>query len=103
MARLQHLLERLHLRALGIREKRGNPGERLVGARVEHVQDRTAQETVSRGLPMIFAVLFAGGIDEDVRDVLGVLDLAEALANLQKSQNTKVFRRGRPLRSVAAR
>ena len=80
----QHARERLPLRARGVRENGGDAGERLVGFRVEHVQDRAGEQGVGCGLPVVARLLLAGRVDEDVGDVLGVAHLREALADLEQ-------------------
>ncbi len=79
-----HAPERLRLGGAGVREDRGDAGERLVGLRVEHVQDRAAEQAVRGRLPVVAGVLVAGGVDEDVGDVLRIAHLAEPLSDLEE-------------------
>jgi hypothetical protein len=84
----QHRRERLPLRARGVRENGGDAGERLVRLRVEHVQDRAAEQGVGCGLPMVARLLLAGRVDEDVGDVLRVAHLREPLADFEQRIET---------------
>ena len=68
----------------GIREEGGDARERLVLLGVEDVQDGADQERVSARLPVVLGLLFAGRVDQDVGDVLGVLDLVQASSDLQQ-------------------
>ena len=71
-------------RATRIGKEVGDAGERLVGLRIEHVQDRADQQRMARLLPVVPTLQRALGVDEDVSDVLDVADFPLAPSDLEQ-------------------
>src|SRR6185437_4122697 len=84
VSRRQHRIQRRLNRTRWVRQKICNAGERLVGFRVEDVQNCPNQQRVAGLLPVIAALQGAFGINENVRNVLCVAYLAIALSDLKE-------------------
>jgi hypothetical protein len=67
-----------------IGEEVGDAAQRLVLARVEHVQDGADQQRMAGLFPMVALLQRAFGIDQDVRDVLHVAHFMRATADFQQ-------------------
>ena len=70
-------------RATRIGKEVGDAGERLIGLRIEHVQDRADQQRVARLLPVVAAFQGTLGVDQDIGDILHIADFPLATPNLQ--------------------
>ena len=68
----QHLSQRRVDRLRRVRQEIGDAGERLVGLRVENMQDGANEQGMAGLLPMIAPLERAFGIDQDVCDILRV-------------------------------
>ena len=84
MLRRHHRLERRLDRPLGIGEKIGDAGERLVGLGVKHMQDRADEQRVAGLLPVIAALQRAFGIDENIGDILHVAHFGWPAPNFEQ-------------------
>src|SRR5712671_901981 len=80
----QHRIQRRLDRTRRIGQEVRNAGERLVGFRVQDMQNRANKQGVTGLLPMIAALERAFGIDEDVGDILSVADLTVTFADLEE-------------------
>jgi len=67
-----------------IGEEVGDAAQRLVFARVQHVQDRADQQGVTDFLPGVAPLQCAFGIDQDVGNVLHAAHLMRATPHLQQ-------------------
>jgi hypothetical protein len=91
MPRRHHAMQGEFERARGVGEEVGDAAQRLVGGRIEHVQDGADQECVGGFFPMVAALEGALRVDQDVRDVLHVAHLVRAAADFEQG-----VVRGRP-------
>jgi hypothetical protein len=82
-------------RAGRVGQEVGDAAQRLVFARVEHMQDGSDQQRVRSLLPVVALLQRAFGIDQNVGDVLHVAHFIRAAPNLQQ----RVVGRGLPHRS----
>ena len=76
-------------------EEGRDPGQRLVGTRIEYVQDRPDQQRVAGLLPVVAPLDRAFGIDENVGNVLDIADLAIAAPHLEQRVVGRARRVGR--------
>jgi hypothetical protein len=82
-------------RAGRVGQEVGDAAQRLVLARVEHMQDGADQQRVRSLLPMVALLQRAFGIDQNVRDVLHVAHFMRAAPNLQQRVVGRRLRIGR--------
>jgi hypothetical protein len=78
-----------------ITEEVGDAAQRLVFARVEHMQDGPDQQRVRGLFPMVALLQRAFGIDQNVRDVLHVAHFMRAAPYLQQRVVGRRLRIGR--------
>ncbi|CUI93200.1 Uncharacterised protein [Achromobacter xylosoxidans] len=71
-------------RAGGIGQEVGDAAQRLVLARIEHMQNGADQQRVRGFFPMVALLQGAFGIDQNVRDVLHVAHFMRATPHLQQ-------------------
>ena len=81
---LEHPLERLRLGGVRVGQEPGDAGQRLVALGVEDMQDGAGEQAVGGRLPVVARVLLAGGVDEDIGDVLGIAHLVPTFADFQE-------------------
>src|SRR6516165_5151797 len=84
VSRRQHRIQCRLDRTRWVRQKIRNAGERLVGFRVEDMQNCPNQQRVTGLLPVIAALQRPFGINENVRYVLRVAYLGIALSDLEE-------------------
>jgi hypothetical protein len=82
-------------RAGRIGQEVGDAAQRLVFARVEHMQDGPDQQRVRSLFPMVALLQRAFGIDQNVRDVLHVAHFMRAAPHLQQRVVGRRLRIGR--------
>ena len=72
-------------------EEVGDAAQRLVLARIEHMQDGADQQRVRSLLPVVALLQRAFGIDQNVRDVLHVAHFARRPPHLQQREQAADF------------
>jgi len=71
-------------RSLGVGQKIGDAGERLVGFRIEDVQNGADKQRVAGLLPVISAFQRTFGVNENVGDILNITHLGGPASHLQQ-------------------
>jgi hypothetical protein len=90
-----HGTERRFDGSLRIRQEIGEPGERLVGLRVQNMENGANQQSVTGLFPMIAPFKRAFGIDQDIGDVLDIAHFTVAAAHLDQRVVSRRCRIGR--------
>ncbi len=82
--RRHHPMQRQLERARRIGQEVGDAAQRLVGSRIEHMQDGTDQERVRSLLPMVATLQRTFGVHQNVGNVLNVAHFMRTAPHLQQ-------------------